>query len=103
MQTSKGFFRMQQPCPECGGSGKKITKVCKACGGSGKTISAETVRVKIPAGVDNGSRVKLKGRGNAGEGNGPSGDLFIEINVTPHPVFKREKDDLFVEVPLTFG
>ncbi|HAM49432.1 MAG TPA: molecular chaperone DnaJ [Nitrospiraceae bacterium] len=103
IQTSKGFFRMQQPCPECGGSGKKITRVCRACSGRGKTISAETVRVKIPAGVDNGSKVKLKGRGNTGAGGGPSGDLFIEISVTPHPAFKRENDDLFVEVPLTFG
>ncbi|MGD1075986.1 MAG: molecular chaperone DnaJ [Thermodesulfovibrionales bacterium] len=103
VQTSKGFFKMQQPCPECGGSGKRITRACKACGGRGTASSAETVKVKIPVGVDNGSRVKLKGRGNAGENGGPSGDLFIEISIRPHPVFKRENDDLFLEVPLTFG
>ncbi len=103
VQTSKGFFRMQQQCPECGGTGKKITKACRTCGGRGKLISTETVKVKIPAGVDVGSKVKLKGMGNAGEDGGPSGDIFIEITVKSHPVFKREGNDLSVEVPLTFS
>lgn len=103
LQSSKGFFRMQQPCPECRGTGNKATKSCRACGGRGKTASAETVKVKIPAGVDDGSRVKLKGMGNAARGGGPSGDLYIEITVKPHPVFKRENNDLYLDVPLTFG
>jgi len=103
VQTSKGFFRMQQPCPECGGTGKKVTKACRTCGGRGQTVSTDTVKVKIPAGVDTGSKVKLKGMGNAGHDGGPSGDIFIEITVRPHPVFKREGNDLSVDVPLTFS
>jgi molecular chaperone DnaJ len=94
---------MQQTCTECGGIGKRITKACRTCGGRGKIISADSVKVKIPAGVDNGSRVKVKGMGNTGERGGPSGDLYIEITVKPHPIFKREGDDLSMEVPLTFG
>ncbi len=103
MQMSRGFFRMQQPCPECGGTGKKITRACKECGGRGATVSSEPVKVRIPAGVDNGSRVKLKGMGNSGAGGGPAGDLFIEITVKPHPFFKREDNDLYIDLPLTFG
>jgi len=103
LQSSKGFFRMQQPCPECRGTGKRITRPCRTCGGRGRITSTETVKVKIPAGVDEGSRVKLKGKGNAGIGGGPSGDLYIEITVKPHPIFKREDSDLYVDVPLTFG
>lgn len=102
-QSSRGFFRMQQTCPECGGTGKKITRVCKACGGRGKVISTDSVKVKIPAGVGNGSRVKVKGMGNSGVRGGPPGDLYIEITVRPHPTFRREGDDLSIEVPLTFG
>lgn len=103
LQTSKGFFRMQQACPECRGTGKKTTKACKSCGGRGMIHSTESLKVKIPAGVDTGSRVKLKGMGNAGLGGGPPGDLYIETTVRPHPFFKREGDDLYVDVPLTFG
>jgi molecular chaperone DnaJ len=103
LQTSRGFFRMQQACPECRGTGKKITKACRTCGARGKTVSVDQVKVKIPPGVDTGSRMKVRGMGNAGERGGPSGDLLIEITVRPHPVFRREGDDLSVEVPLTFG
>jgi molecular chaperone DnaJ len=103
LQSSRGFFRMQQPCPDCRGAGKKITKPCRACGARGRIASTETVKVKIPAGVDDGSRVKLKGMGNAGTGGGPTGDLYIEITVKPHAVFRREDSDLYVDVPLTFG
>ena len=102
-QSSRGFFRMQQACPECGGSGKKIMRACRACGGSGKIFSADSVKVKIPAGVDDGSRVKVKGMGNAGQRGGPPGDLYIEITLKPHPIFRREGDDLSAEVPLTIG
>lgn len=102
-QTSKGFFRMAQTCSDCGGSGRKVTKSCKACSGRGKSLSADTVNVKIPAGVDNNSRVKVKGKGNAGDMGGASGDLYIEITVRPHPIFKRIDNDLYVELPLTFG
>ncbi len=103
VHISKGFFRMQQTCPDCRGTGRKITRACKACGGRGRISLSETVKVKIPAGVDNGSRVKLKGMGNAGADGGPAGDYYIEITVKPHPFFRREDNDLYLDVPVTFG
>lgn len=102
-KTSKGFFRMSQPCAVCGGTGRKITKVCSSCRGSGKVLQAETVKVKIPRGADTGSRVKVRGMGGAGTAGGPPGDLLIEITVRPHPIFKRKGDDIYLELPVTFG
>ena len=102
IKTSKGFFRMSQPCQSCGGTGRKITKVCPACGGRGKILKAETVKAKIPAGVDAGSKVRLRGLGSAGEGGGPAGDLHVEISVRPHRLFKRKGDDLYLDLPVTF-
>ncbi|MEW6116412.1 MAG: molecular chaperone DnaJ [Nitrospirota bacterium] len=102
-QTSRGFFRMAQTCPECGGTGRKVTAVCKKCGGRGATAHSETIRVKIPAGVDNGSIVRLRGKGNSGIGGGPAGDLLIEISIRPHPFFKRKGDDIYIQLPVTFG
>jgi molecular chaperone DnaJ len=101
--SSKGFFKMQQRCSACGGTGRQVTKVCGACGGRGKTLHAESIKVKIPAGADTGSKVRLRGMGGAGEGGGPAGDLQIEITVREHPVFSRKGDNLSVEVPVTFG
>lgn len=103
IQSSRGFFRMSQTCPDCGGTGRRVTRVCKACGGRGKVVTTESIKVKIPAGVDSGSRVKIKGMGNSGEGGGPPGDLFIEITVKPHPFFKREGEDIYLELPITIG
>jgi molecular chaperone DnaJ len=101
--SSKGFFRMQQRCSACGGTGRQVTKVCGSCGGRGKTIHTESIKVKIPAGADTGSRVRLRGMGGAGGGGGLAGDLQIEITVREHPVFSRKGDNLSVEVPVTFG
>ncbi|MBM4136068.1 MAG: molecular chaperone DnaJ [Nitrospira sp.] len=101
-RTSKGFFKMAQPCTVCGGTGRKVTKVCSSCGGSGKKFQTETVKVKIPRGADTGSRVRLRGMGSAGSG-GATGDLLIEINVLPHPIFKRKGDDISLDLPVTFG
>jgi molecular chaperone DnaJ len=103
IKTSKGFFKMSQPCPSCGGTGRKVTKVCSACGGRGKKLHTETVKVKIPAGADTGSRVKLRGMGGAGAGGGPSGDLLIEITIKSHHVFKRKGDDIYLDLPVTFS
>ncbi len=103
VQTSKGFFKMSQYCPACGGSGKKVTKACRACAGRGKIVRPESIKVKIPAGADTGSRVRVRGMGGPGEGGGPPGDLQIEITVREHPVFKRTGDNIYVEVPVTFG
>ena len=103
LQISKGFFKMAQPCTTCGGTGRKVTKFCGSCGGRGKILQAETVKVKIPAGVDTGSRVRLKGLGGAGIGGGSAGDLYIEITVRHHPIFKRKGDDIYLDLPVTFA
>jgi molecular chaperone DnaJ len=103
VKTSKGFFRMSQPCQSCGGRGRKVTKVCFTCRGRGKVLQTETVKAKIPAGVDTGSKVRLRGMGGAGEGGGPAGDLHIEITVRPHRIFKRKGDDLYLDLPVTFN
>ncbi|MGE5239347.1 MAG: molecular chaperone DnaJ [Chloroflexota bacterium] len=102
-QSSRGFFKVAQSCQECGGTGRKVTAVCKRCGGQGKTALTETLNVKIPAGADNGSVVRLTGKGNAGIGGGPPGNLLIEISIKAHPVFKRKGDDIHVQLPVTFG
>src|SRR4030067_784640 len=101
--TSKGFFKMSQQCDMCGGTGIKVTKACGACNARGKNIHTETIKVKIPAGADTGSRVRVRGMGGSGQGAGPAGDLQIEITVKPHPLFTRKGDDLNIEVPVTFG
>jgi len=101
--ASKGFFKMSQPCAACGGTGRKITKQCKSCNGRGKTLHAESLKVKIPAGADTGSRVRLKGLGGAGQGKGGYGDLQLEITVQQHPFFTRKDDNLFLDLPVTFG
>ena len=101
--VSKGFFKMSQHCHACGGTGKKITKTCRSCNGMGKTFHTETIKVKIPPGADTGSRVRVRGMGGAGQGAGPAGDLQIEIHIKPNTLFTRKADDLYVEVPVTFG
>ncbi len=103
LQMSKGFFRMSQTCTACGGTGRKVTSVCKSCNGRGINLHSETIKAKIPAGVDTGSIVKLKGMGGAGEAGGPAGDLRIEVTVKPHPLFTRKENDLYLDVPITFG
>lgn len=103
VKQSRGVFRMSQPCPSCGGSGRVITKVCGACGGKGSLLSTDTIKVKIPPGADTGSRMKLRGMGGSGAKGGPAGDLFIELTVLAHPLFKREGVNIYVDVPVTFS
>ncbi|MCB1181655.1 MAG: molecular chaperone DnaJ [Chlamydiia bacterium] len=100
---SRGFFSMSTPCPECRGEGKVITNPCKECKGSGRVREKQHVKVHIPAGVDTGMRLKMSGYGDAGEGGGPAGDLFVFITVDRHPVFEREGDDLLLELPIGFS
>jgi len=102
-KASKGFFKMSQPCQECVGTGKKITSICKKCAGRGRILQTDTVNVKIPAGVDNGAVVKLRGKGNAGIGGAPAGDLHLEISIKPHRIFNRKGDDMHITLPVTFG
>jgi molecular chaperone DnaJ len=101
--ASKGFFKMSQPCSACGGSGRKITKLCHSCNGKGRILHTESIKVKIPAGADTGSRVRLRGMGGGGQGKGTPGDLQLEITVRPHVIFTRKEDDLYLELPVTFG
>ncbi len=103
IQQGRGFFQIAQPCPSCKGGGRIITKVCKTCRGNGSTISTETIKVGIPPGADTGSRLKLRGMGGAGVRGGPSGNLYIELTVRPHPVFKRDGNNIYVEAPVTVG
>ncbi len=101
IKQRRGVFRLSQSCPACKGRGKIISKVCKACRGNESTVVTETIKVKIPPGADTGSRVKLKGMGGAGVKGAPSGDLYIELSVRPHPLFKRDGNNIYVEVPVT--
>jgi len=100
VRMQQGFFSVQQTCPTCRGSGKTVTDPCRACSGSGRARSHKTISVRIPAGVDNGDRIRLAGEGEPGTNGGPPGDLYVSINVEPHPIFERDGADLFCEVPI---
>lgn len=102
IHQSRGFFSMSTTCPTCHGRGKNISETCKNCHGEGRVKKKQSVKIKVPAGVDNGMRLRLSGYGDAGTGGGPAGDLYVYINVEPHPVFQRDGDDVIVELPLSF-
>ena len=95
-----GFLRFDQPCHDCGGTGKR-QQPCNACQGAGSVPKTETVKVRIPAGVDTGSRVRVAGKGEAGRRGGQGGDLFIITNVAPHPIFTRKGDNIHCTIPIT--
>ncbi len=103
--TQKSILGMMQTvktCDKCGGSGKIVSDPCHKCNGTGKEVAARTITVKIPAGVDTGSVLPLRGEGNTGERGGRSGDVFIYINVKPHAYFKRDDSDIYLSVPISF-
>jgi molecular chaperone DnaJ len=102
VRMQQGFFSIQQTCPKCHGTGKVITDPCSPCGGAGKIKRNKTLEVKIPTGIDNGMRIRSSGNGEPGMNGGPSGDLYVEIHIKPHPVFQREGDDLHCEMPISF-
>ena len=95
------MFSISQPCSQCGGSGTIIEHPCETCGGSGAVRTVKRMRVNIPPGVRDGSRVRLAGKGEPGRDGGPPGDLYLITRVSPSPVFKRKGNNLEVEVPLT--
>jgi molecular chaperone DnaJ len=97
----QGMFSISQPCSLCGGSGTVIEDPCSTCHGSGAVRTVKKLRVNIPAGVREGSRIRLAGKGEPGRNGGPPGDLYLVTHVTPSPVFKRKGDNFEVEVPLT--
>lgn len=103
VQQNRGFFSMSSPCPKCHGHGKMITEPCTECHGLGRTKKKQQVKLKVPAGVDSGMRLRMAGFGDDGEGGGPAGDLYVFINVEPHPVFERQGDDVIIELPLSFS
>jgi molecular chaperone DnaJ len=102
VQMRQGFFSVQQTCPQCKGTGKLIPEPCSSCHGVGKTKTNKTLEVKIPAGIDDGMRIRSTGNGEPGTNGGPPGDLYIEIRVKKHEIFERDGDDLHCAVPISF-
>lgn len=103
VRVAQGFFSMQQTCPKCHGSGKFIPKPCPSCQGAGKIKQQKTLKVKIPAGIDEGMRIRSSGNGEPGTNHGPAGDLYVEIHIKPHSLFERDGDDLHCQVPISFS
>ncbi|HSD60257.1 MAG TPA: molecular chaperone DnaJ [Burkholderiales bacterium] len=103
VRMQQGFFSIQQTCPKCHGSGKYVQTPCSECQGAGRVKHQKTLSVKIPAGVDEGDRIRLAGEGEAGVNGGPPGDLYVVMQVKPHPVFQRDGDDLHCEMPVSFA
>ncbi|MDP4920323.1 MAG: molecular chaperone DnaJ, partial [Burkholderiaceae bacterium] len=103
VRMQQGFFSIQQTCPSCHGSGKTIPNPCKPCDGVGRVRKQKTLEVKIPAGIDDGMRIRSAGNGEPGLNGGPPGDLYVEISVKVHRVFQRDGDDLHCEVPVGFA
>lgn len=102
IHQTRGFFSMASPCNQCYGRGKVITETCPTCAGAGRLKEKQRVTIKIPAGVDNGMRLRMAGYGDAGEAGGPPGDLYVFITVQPHEVFERQGDDVLLEIPISF-
>jgi molecular chaperone DnaJ len=103
IHQTRGFFSMTSTCPTCQGRGKTIAEPCTECRGSGRVKEKEQVNLNIPAGIDTGMRLRMSGYGDAGEGGGPRGDLYVFITVEPHEVFERDGDDVFLELPIGFS
>ena len=103
VRVSQGPFSIAQTCPRCHGTGKMVTSPCATCGGVGRVKNQKTLQVRIPAGVDEGDRVRLSGEGEAGVNGGPPGDLYVQVHIKPHPVFQRDHDDLHCEMPVSFA
>ena len=102
VRMQQGFFTIQQTCPSCHGQGKVISEPCNHCHGQGRVKQTKTLSVKIPAGVDTGDRIRLAGEGEAGTNGGPTGDLYVQVHVREHAIFKREDENLYCEIPISF-
>jgi molecular chaperone DnaJ len=102
VRMQQGFFSIQQTCPKCRGAGKMVESPCPTCRGAGRLKQHKTLSVKIPAGVDEGDRIRLSGEGEAGVNGGPPGDLYVVIQLKAHTVFQRDHNDLHCEMPISF-
>ena len=102
IRTQQGFFAISRTCSHCRGTGRIIKNPCKECRGSGKVKKTRTLTVKVPHGVETGTRLRLSGEGEKGSGGAPPGDLYVDIEVRPHPIFTRQGNDIVVVVPITF-
>ena len=103
VRLQQGFFSIQQTCPRCHGTGKIIPEPCTNCEGVGKVKTTKTLEVKIPAGIDEGMRIRSSGNGEPGVNGGPAGDLYVEIHIKQHAMFQRDGDDLHCEMPISFA
>ena len=101
VRQSSGFFSVSRTCPTCGGRGTVITDPCPSCKGSGTVRKSQTLRVKIPAGIENGADIIIPQMGNAGQNNATPGDLYVRVNIRPHKYFVRQGEDLFVQIPIS--
>jgi len=102
VRMQQGFFSIQQTCPKCHGTGRFVADPCPTCHGGGRVKQHKTLSVKIPAGIDEGDRIRLSAEGEPGVNGGPPGDLYVQIHLKQHPVFKRDHDDLHCEMPVSF-
>lgn len=100
VRFQRGIFSMQQGCPHCGGRGQVVSSPCADCHGQGRVERTKRLEVKVPAGVDNGDRIRLAGEGESGPAGAPAGDLYVDVRVREHPIFQRDGDDLHCEVPV---
>ena len=103
VRMQQGFFSIQQTCPNCHGSGEVISDPCNACRGEGRVKHSKTLSVKVPAGVDTGDQIRLSGEGDIGHQGAEPGDLYVQVDVKSHPIFKREGDDLTCAMPISFA
>ncbi|MEM7386566.1 MAG: DnaJ C-terminal domain-containing protein, partial [Verrucomicrobiota bacterium] len=101
--SSRGFFQVQQTCPQCRGSGQMISDPCRKCRGDGRVKKSSRIKLKIPSGIGEGSRLRSTGNGDAGVRGGPPGDLYVVIHIADHPVFERDGEDLHCDIPISFG
>lgn len=101
-RTQLGMFSTSAPCPSCRGTGKIIKTPCTACRGTGNVRQSRQIKIKIPAGIDDGQTITLRGEASAGTNGGPSGDLYVSVSVRPHPVFVRQGTDIYIEIPISF-